>query len=305
MSRDTHRPGFTLIELLVVIAILAVLIGLLIPAIQKVREASLRAQALSNISQVGKALHNYHGVLHRFPTGCNTTGKYWMLSWMAQLLPYVEGDNIDVTIDGEYARSSNPWGQFLVVGFGGVPPHKGLSVEMPVYKSPLDDRYLVVPNVPLGPQTYPIALTSYLGNSGTRSGSFDGVLYADSRVRILDIKDGTSNTLLAGERPPSFDLYYGWWYAGYGYDGYGTGDVVLGAREAGYAAAMGCPGNKVGLQPGHTADKCDQSHFFSITSVGCVFLFADGSARLLTYDSDAILPQLVTRAGGEVVTVPD
>jgi prepilin-type N-terminal cleavage/methylation domain-containing protein len=304
MSRVPQRRGFTLIELLVVIAIIAILIGLLLPAVQKVREAASRAQALNNISQIGKALHNYYGVNNHFPAGVIiSSSKYWMLSWMGQILPYVEGDVIYTTIDPEYARYNNPWGEYWVSGgYATNPPHKGFGLAMPVFTSPMDNRLLLNLQVNMGPAgSAVVGFTSYEGISGTQSGANDGILYADSRVRIGDIKDGTSNTLLVGERPPSADLWYGWWYAGAGYDSRGTGDVVLGARETGYAAALGCPSTKVGLQPGVISNNCDQSHFYSLSSAGCVFLFADGSAKMLSYSVDPLLPALVTRSGGETI----
>ena len=96
----------------------------------------------------------------------------------------------------------------------------------------------------------------------------NGILYWTSAVTLMNITDGTSNTLMVGERPPSQDLYYGWWFAGCGYDNRGTGDVVLGPREYGYAAALGCPPDRVGLRPGRLSDNCDQVHFFSMHSGG-------------------------------------
>ena len=92
---------------------------------------------------------------------------------------------------------------------------------------------------------------------------------------------------MVGERPPSNDLYYGWWFAGAGHDNSGSGDVVMGAREWGYASDIGCPLSKVGFQPGDLRTFCDQAHFWSLHSGGGNFLRGDASVVFWPYSADS------------------
>lgn len=297
------RPALTVVELLVVFALLAILIALLVPAVQNVRAAADRVQCVHHLKQIGIALQHYHESMNRLPPGLEVGDQYWYLGWMARLLPYMEQVPLAQTIDPEYARSPNPWGNFTKPDFGGILPHIGVGTEMALYKCPADSRTLVASPVDFGFGNFgTVAFTSYLGISGTGGGADDGVLYCFSKVRMIDILDGASNTLMVGERPPSADLIFGWWYAGAGYDEFGTGDVIMGAREADYATAFECPTDNIGLRPGDVANNCDQTHFWSLHPGGANFLFADGSVRFLTYGVDELLPALSTRAGNEAIT---
>jgi prepilin-type N-terminal cleavage/methylation domain-containing protein/prepilin-type processing-associated H-X9-DG protein len=327
MSRSVRRPGYTLIELLVVIAIIGVLIGLLVPAVQKVRDTAGRIQCSNNMKQMGLALHHYHDVEGSFPPALqnnefpptwrlfdaksNIPGWHLCWSWMARIMPYYEQDNLYRVAD-EWTRSGD-----VNHDFHWQPPtNPAWGTVVQVLICPADSRALQA--VYAEGQT--VALTGYLGVSGLRGdlqGERSGMLSFNRVVRLADVTDGTSNTLLVGERPPTSDLLFGWWFAGTGIDGSGTGDVVLGARDTGVIPLLEnstdpalsqyhqCQGKmKVGLQPGHVANPCDQLHFWSLHSGGANFLMADGSVHFLSYEADAILPALATRNRGEAVSLP-
>jgi prepilin-type N-terminal cleavage/methylation domain-containing protein/prepilin-type processing-associated H-X9-DG protein len=315
-----RRSAFTLIELLVVIAIIGILIALLLPAVQKVREAANRTQCANNLKQLGLTLHHYHDVNQTFPPGMNNDderpdvpqsspnyGFHPQWSWMALTMQYYEQDNLyRLADDWAHTPGRNYWFPY---GGGGVPPNPAVGTVVRLLTCPADNRINVAVLVPTDETTGEIyvAYTEYLGINGTQAPKKDGVLFHLSKVRIADITDGTSNTLMVGERPPSADLAYGWWFAGDGYDDTGTGDVTLGAQEQRYYTYelrphYGCPQAKLGLQPGTIYDNCDQGHFWSLHPGGVNFLVADGSVRFLNYSAGGIFPDLCTRSGGETLT---
>jgi prepilin-type processing-associated H-X9-DG protein len=236
---------------------------------------------------------------------------------MARIMPYYEQDNLYRVAD-EWARSGDVnldrrWNPL------GNPPNPALGTPVKVWQCPADGRTLQTSYV-VAPNPVTMAFTGYLGVYGLRGNSVldrSGMLCANHVVRLLEVIDGTSNTLLVGERPPTADLFFGWWFAGTGLDGSGCGDVVLGAtdtrlvtllentREPFLSHYHQCRGQmKVGLHPGQISNHCDQTHFWSLHSGGANFLFADGSVHFLGYQADSILPALATRNGGEVVSLP-
>ncbi len=292
------RGGFTLIELLVVIAIIGVLLALTLAAVQAARAAAARADCQNRMRQIGLATHQYHDAHHRLPPGCDTRGELLHMSWLTRLLPYLEQRAGYDQALRDYARQ--PLFSFPLDG------HAGMSSPMAAFTCPTTDRQVGrYTNVYLGDEPFPVAFTWYQGVSGRNSVVPDGVLFADSRVRFADVTDGQSNTLLAGERPPSPDDSLGWWYAGAGQRGMGgSADFYLGVREypERWRLPM-CPSETGVFRLGRSNDLCDVLHFWSRHPGGANFVFVDASVHFLRYSADPLLPALSTRNCGEVTAV--
>jgi prepilin-type N-terminal cleavage/methylation domain-containing protein/prepilin-type processing-associated H-X9-DG protein len=295
------RRAFTLIELLVVIAIIAVLIGLLLPAVQKVREAAVRAKCQNNLKQLALALHSYEGTTRVLPKG-----RRWMAgtrpdpypraSWIVPILPHLERDDLWRAADAAYRTQPSP-------GFN--PPHTPLATPLPAVACPSDPR-VAVPQYS-AKEDRAVALTSYLGVSGVTTAAADGLFFTDSAVRFADVTDGLANTLLLGERPPPPDFEYGWWYAGNGQDGSGSAEFLLGVREPNLrpvGAGLPCGPGRYAFKPSRFDDPCGLFHYWSPHPGGANFALADGAVRFVPYTADPSLPALATRARGEPADVP-
>lgn len=293
-----RRSAFTLVELLVVIGIIGVLTALALPAIQRVRDASQRTRCANNLRQLGLALHMYHDAQGTLPPGLSTaklaTPYPWM-TWLTRILPYVDqGALLDQTQQA-YLQDPSPFDN---------PPHIGLATPISLFTCVADPRVATTHQTH---QNLEVALTSYVGVNGTDFTAKDGVLFTDSNIRLTDISDGTSFTLTVGERPPSTDFWYGWWYAGVAQSGSGSPDMLLGVREQNVKEiwlAL-CPPGPYHFSPGHFQEECDVLHFWSPHIGGSNFLFADGSARFLSHAADSVFPELATRNGHEAVMIPD
>jgi prepilin-type N-terminal cleavage/methylation domain-containing protein len=199
MKASANR-GFTLIELLVVIAIIAVLIGLLLPAVQKVREAANRSKCQNNLKQIGLALHNYHDVNGTLPPGGTTAGTQG-LSYLVLILPFVEQSNLHkpFNLKEAYNTPTNSALGLQPVSTYQCPVAPELyteaSFEFVGDKKPFTAHYVANQ----GPKNPP-ANTYRVGPPVTQGAmALQGVMGMDTKYRFADITDGTSNTFLIGE----------------------------------------------------------------------------------------------------------
>ncbi len=211
MFRSRSRIGFTLVELLVVIAIIGILVGLLLPAVQAAREAARRMQCSNNLKQIGLALHNYHDTHRSFPQGNyfdfspgGNLNSQW--AWSAMILPFIEQGNmfnqLNVGPSSFEAAANNPVTLAL------------LKTPLPAFICPSDaeagvNRNRPFPSVISGcafsgmsvAANTQFAKSNYPGCNGNRDG--DGIFNSGATKGngIKDITDGTSNTIMVGERP--------------------------------------------------------------------------------------------------------
>jgi prepilin-type N-terminal cleavage/methylation domain-containing protein len=313
-----RRKGVTLIELLVVMTMLGILLALLMPAIQKVRQASKREACAERLMQIGLALYSYHDVNGSLPSGLDVSrpsppddpNYYWYWSWMARLLPYVDQEDLWRQADA-FARYGSgqidPWAPGFDPTTGQqVPSNPALGVPLQLWQCPADSRELVAMY-----NNLTVAFTEYQGVSGLHAYGLglesrnEGLFFNRSHVRFADITNGLSNVLAVGERPPSGGFLYGWWFAGAGQNGSTTGsaDVVLGIAEINFSFRR-CPGyNDPNYQyrfgPGDPNNQCDDFHYWSLHHHGANFLLADGSAHFYKYTIDpAVLIAMAYRSGG-------
>jgi prepilin-type processing-associated H-X9-DG protein len=293
--------AFSLAELLVVIGVVGLVLGLTLPAIQRVRESAARLQCQNNLRQVGIGLHNFHVSHNRLPPArperFPSNEPESLLSWMALILAHM--DQIPLWEETLLACKidTHPYHS---------PPHVGYTTVIPSYVCPTDERLRRPQVTPSGDRA---AFGSYVGVSGTSRTPFQflpGALGLAPGMRLTDIRDGTSNTLMVGERPPPDSLQAGRWYSRlYVLEHYGGPDCIMAMPEARWAGDLECARAGSSFGPGRTDNPCDRFHYWSLHPRGANFLFADGSVHFVRYTASALLPSLASASGGESGTIAD
>ena len=305
------RRGFTLIELLVVIAIIAILIGLLLPAVQKVREAAARMKCSNNLKQLGIGLHNYHDANGTFPK-CPTLGGTTSIGWNAMILPYIEQDNIWRGMNpniGAYVSGVNRnAGRFRVAMF--LCPSYNVEQSSSTIDNAGGQNAFTIHYVgnagPFGTNPATGAAYQVNGPASSQGGlACEGVLpyypgpssstpTIPAGVTITHISDGTSSTLMLFE---------------VAWTGLENSPGSLRAWPRGCAWNNDCTAVKNVRNAMNTVRYNGGGNFNNISmgsnhTNGCNVAFADGSVRLLSksVDLNRVLLPLASRAGGEVVS---
>ena len=314
--RTARHAGFTLIELLVVIAIIGVLIALLLPAIQKVREAANRMSCANNLKQLGLALHNFHDGRGGFPPARLDVPPYpgmpenpSRISWTALVLPYIEQGNLQARyrLDRDFADPAND----------GTPPYTGANAAA----NQIDIKLFLCPSAPSGRRganqrgvlDYPPASqirrpNPFVRNMPPSDPTWDGVLGLNVFRRLTDITDGTSNTLLLVEDAGRNQ----YWEMGRFIGTTRPSELITGESGAwavpgSHLSVSGFDPSRMGtgepLQPGPCAVNCtNDQEIYGLHPGKANVLFADGSVRSLNANTDInIVIALITRNRGEII----
>jgi prepilin-type N-terminal cleavage/methylation domain-containing protein/prepilin-type processing-associated H-X9-DG protein len=254
----TRSRGFTLIELLVVIAIIAILIGLLLPAVQKVREAAARAKCSNNLKQLGLAFHGYQDVINKLPPGWVTKGGTPVVapnpgwSWQTVILPYIEQQNLLTSINPDLITPTGPPST----------PVAGAAYlnSVATYICPSDAAN------PLNANFNNYLRTNYVVNRWVVGPDANSV---PTSLTIQTIQDGSSNTLLVGEREGTKNV---------------AGSMLVRHNNTS-ASFEGRVGPKLNPKPAtgtvYTTGSNERLAYSSLHSGGMNFVFADGSVRFL------------------------
>jgi len=300
LPRITKR-GFTIVELLVVIAIIGILVALLLPAVQAAREAARRMSCANHLRQLTLAIHNYESAFKVMPPGSYHTAPH-AFSWglAAYLLPFMEEAAAFESIDFTNPHCGNHIKGIQVTGQND-PSSKPIATLL-CPSDPLSGLSLL--SGPLGPLPFSgdcgvLHPADYLGMAGSNdpnvTGTFsgcggmldgNGMMYSRSFRKFRDVLDGTSNTMLIGERAIPYDLGWGW--------------PICGGHECEHYVSSG-----LGLLQGnHNPSEyfIHTQHFWSWHPGGCHISMVDGSVRFFNYsiNYDTYL-SLSTRGGSEVI----